>query len=102
MPRRLRAAAGPSPDPGGYDYDPDREVISIPAMTEVKDFVRLFSVISDVSKYHDPLHLLIEYIAEVSTGDLLSCLPRPQYARSQRELCSGHLIVIWCSLMTMT
>ncbi|KAH9989451.1 hypothetical protein BJV77DRAFT_684089 [Russula vinacea] len=48
LPRRLRAAAGPSPDPGGYDYDPDREVISVPAMTE----------------YHDPLHLLIEYIAE--------------------------------------
>ncbi|KAH9994873.1 ankyrin repeat-containing domain protein [Russula vinacea] len=48
LPRRLMAAAGPSSDMGGYDYDPDTEVISIPAVT----------------KYRDPLHLLQEYIAE--------------------------------------
>jgi hypothetical protein len=66
LPRRLKAAAGPSPDPGGFDCDPDREVISIPAIPEVKDSVQPLSVLSDISKYHDPLHLLIEYIAEVS------------------------------------
>ena len=59
------AAAGPASDMGGYDHDLDTEVISIPAITKVKDPVRLFSVLSDFSKYRDPLHLLQEYIAEV-------------------------------------
>ncbi len=35
MPKRLKAAAGPSSDLGG---DPDTEVISIPATTKVKDY----------------------------------------------------------------
>jgi hypothetical protein len=67
LPRRLKAAAGSLPDPGGYDYDPDTEVISIPANTKVKDSVRLFSACSgsDALKYRDPLHLLLDYIAEV-------------------------------------
>jgi hypothetical protein len=66
LPRRLKAAAGPSTDLGGNDCDPDREVISIPAITKVRNSVDLFSVFSDVSKYRDPIHLLLEYIAEVS------------------------------------
>ena len=41
LPRRLEAAAGPSPDTGGYGCDPDAEVISIPADTQVMDSVRL-------------------------------------------------------------
>ena len=67
MPRRLKAAAGPSQDDGG----PDMEVISIPAITKVKDSAPLFSVFSDVSKHRDPLHLLMDYIAEVSTTGCL-------------------------------
>ena len=39
LPRRLKAAAGPSPDPGGYDCDPDPGVISIPEVTKVRDSV---------------------------------------------------------------
>jgi hypothetical protein len=72
LPKRLKAAAGPSPDLGGYDCDPDTEVISIPAATKVKDSVQLFSVFSEISKYRDPLHLLLDYIAEVSTTGLVS------------------------------
>ena len=79
MPRRLKAAAGPSPDLGGYDCDPDTEAISVPAVTKVKDSVRLFSIFSDVSKYCDPLHLLLDYLAEVSTAEVFS-LCCPQYA----------------------
>ena len=42
LPKRLKAAAGPSsPDLGRYNCEPDREVISIPAITQVKDSVRL-------------------------------------------------------------
>jgi hypothetical protein len=73
--RRLKAAAGPSQDPEGYDCDPDMEVISIPAASKVKDFYRLFSVFSNVfQKYRDPLYLLLEYIAEVSTTGMVSYL----------------------------
>ena len=74
MPRyRLKAAAGPSTDPEGYDCDPDTEVISIPAITKVKDSHPLFSVFTNanVSKYRDPLYLLLDYIAEVSTAGLV-------------------------------
>ena len=39
------------------------------------DSVRSFSVFPDVSKYRDPLHLLLEYIAEVSTIGLVSVFP---------------------------
>ncbi len=54
------------------------EVISIPAITKVKDSVPRFSIFSDVSKYRDPLHILMDYIAEVSTTDQVSdfCWPR--------------------------
>ncbi|KAH9167171.1 hypothetical protein EDB89DRAFT_137225 [Lactarius sanguifluus] len=46
--RGLKAAAGPNPDPKGYDYEPDVELTSTPAVPE----------------YRDPLHILLEYIAE--------------------------------------
>jgi hypothetical protein len=48
LPRRLKAAAGSSTDPDGYDCDPDMEVISIPAVTKVKGSHRLFLVFSNV------------------------------------------------------
>ena len=45
---------------------------------EVKDSsIRLLSLFSDVSKYRDPLHLLLNYIAEVSTAGSLH--PTIQY-----------------------
>ena len=78
MRRRLEAAAGPSQDPGGpgYDYDPDTEVISISADSQVTDPVQLLSVCSgsDALKFRDPLHLLLDYIAEVSNSSLVSFL----------------------------
>ena len=39
-----------------------------------------FSAFSDVSKYRDPLHILLAHIAEVSSTGLVSCLSYPQYA----------------------
>ena len=66
-PKHLKAAAGPSSDSGGYDRDPDTEVISLSANSKVKRSIRLFSVFSDALKYRDPLHVLLEYIAGVST-----------------------------------
>jgi hypothetical protein len=37
FPKHLKAAAGPSPGPDGYDSEPDLEVVSIPATSKVKD-----------------------------------------------------------------
>ena len=62
-----------------------REVISIPADTQVKDHsVQLLSVCfgSDALKFRDPLHLLLDYIAEVSNTSLVSFLAVYKYARS--------------------
>jgi hypothetical protein len=38
LPRHLKAAAGPSPEPEGYDFEPGTELVSIPATTEVEIF----------------------------------------------------------------
>ncbi|KAI0285652.1 hypothetical protein BC826DRAFT_114407 [Russula brevipes] len=47
-PRQLRAEGGCAPGPGGYDREPGRELVSISAITQ----------------YRDPLHLLLNYVAE--------------------------------------
>ncbi|KAH9174151.1 hypothetical protein EDB89DRAFT_1884328, partial [Lactarius sanguifluus] len=48
LPPRLKGAAGPNPDPEGYDEEPDVELVQIPSVPE----------------YRDPLHILLEYIAK--------------------------------------
>ena len=79
FPRHLKAAAGPYPDPGAYDYNSSTELLSIPATTKVNDSVRPFSVFSKLSKYRDPLHLLLDYIAEVSLLHFLCCIYYPRF-----------------------
>ncbi|KAN0135134.1 hypothetical protein V8E53_007025 [Lactarius tabidus] len=54
LPRVLKGAAGPNPDPKGSDFEPDLEVELLP--------------ISTVPEYRDPLHILLEYIAESTPG----------------------------------
>jgi hypothetical protein len=39
LPKRLIGAAGPSTEPGGYDSEPDTEIMSIPATTKVNEFL---------------------------------------------------------------
>ena len=36
LPKHLKAAAGPSSHTGGYDYESDTEIVSIPATSKVK------------------------------------------------------------------
>ena len=66
---RLKGAAGPNPDPEGYDEEPDMEVISVPAVPEVTLCIclELSSLYFWLAKYRDPLHILLQFIAEVST-----------------------------------
>jgi hypothetical protein len=74
LPRTLKGAAGPNPDPKGSDFEPDSEVELLPISTVPE--VKCFSVLSipclKTSKYRDPLHTLLDYIAEVSATDLFS------------------------------
>ena len=75
LPKHLKAAAGPSSDTGGYGYEPDTEVVSIPAAPKVKVslFFSPFKFI-EVSKNRDPLHMLLDYIVEVRHTGLASYL----------------------------
>ncbi|KAH9025516.1 hypothetical protein EDB85DRAFT_1893826 [Lactarius pseudohatsudake] len=50
---RLRAAAGPNPDPEGSDEEPDTEMELVPV-----------PAVPELSKYRDPLHILLGFIAE--------------------------------------
>ena len=43
-PKNLKAAAGPSPDPDGYDGEPDIEAVSIPAAPEVHNHARRLTI----------------------------------------------------------
>ncbi|KAN0127578.1 hypothetical protein V8E53_014605 [Lactarius tabidus] len=54
LPPRLKGAAGPNPDPDGYDREPDAE--PMPKLVALPE-------------YQDPLHLLLEYIAETAPPD---------------------------------
>ena len=77
---RLRGA-GPTPDIGGYGPGPasDRQLvvepIGSPAGTDVKStFICLFFLqFFNVSNYQDPLHVLLQFIAEVSNS--MDCRP---------------------------
>ena len=74
FPKRLRAAAGPSTD--RYDDEPgsDKELISIPA-TNAKVNMTVLSLpwsSSEIYKYRDLLHILLDFIAEVSTTYIAS------------------------------
>ena len=69
----LRAAAGPSRIPGeDHDEDDsDTQATSIPDNTHVRLSIRHPNFcLPDVSKYQDPLHTLLEYIATVRVDDL--------------------------------
>ena len=68
-PKKLRAAAGPNPDPKGDHSEPDAEPIPIPAIPKVWLSFRVSRHRLKPSKYRDPLHVILEYIAEVSAVD---------------------------------
>ena len=69
---RLRGA-GPTHDLGKHGPEPasDRQLvvepIGSPADTNVM-FFTFFTFFFNVSKYQDPLHILLQYIAEVSNS----------------------------------
>ena len=65
---RIRGAAGYAPDMD--DPDPESDIhlglIGIPSKADVSNSSHLCLPLFDVSKYQDPLHILLEHIAEVS------------------------------------
>ncbi|KAF8264370.1 hypothetical protein EI94DRAFT_1703308 [Lactarius quietus] len=61
---KLRAAAGPNPDPKDDDSEPEATLISIPTVPKVWYSFRVSSHLLKLLKYRDPLHVMLEYIAE--------------------------------------
>lgn len=65
---RIKGAAGYAPDI--EDPDPESEMqlglTGIPSKADVSNSSHLFLPLLDVLKYQDPLHNLLEQIAEVS------------------------------------
>ncbi len=68
LPRKFKAAAGPAPDPSGDDDDDSEsqtELESISSVTDVRLHFSTSFLSTKLSKYRDPLHVLLDYIAEV-------------------------------------
>ncbi|KAI9439551.1 hypothetical protein H4582DRAFT_2097746 [Lactarius indigo] len=64
LPPKLKGAAGPNPDPDGYD-EPDVELVQIPPVPE----------------YRVPLHILLEYIADEAPPDCMLLVHDDDLAR---------------------
>ena len=67
---KLRGQAGPAPNPGDQEpepeFDPQLELISAPDDSDVNIPIITFQPFVDFSKIQDPLHDLLQYVAEVS------------------------------------
>ncbi|KAH9172418.1 hypothetical protein EDB89DRAFT_899937 [Lactarius sanguifluus] len=83
---RLKGAAGHTQDPGEHDREPDLEVISIPSFP----------------KYKDPLHVLLEHIAEVRNANAFHDVSSAQTFIVLTWMRSELRNVIWPSFTTMT
>jgi hypothetical protein len=66
--QKLRAAAGPNPDPKDDDSETEATLISIPTIPKVWYPFCVSIHRLKLLKYRDPLHIMLEYIAEVSRG----------------------------------
>lgn len=68
--KRLKAAADSPTEPEGHDSEPNNELISVPATTDVGLWFNFSLTSTEISKYLDPLQLLLGYINEVTTAPL--------------------------------
>ena len=98
---RLRGLAGPAPDLHEPEPESDThlQLIRVPADTDVSNSSHFLALLFDVSKYQDPLHTLLEYIAEVSISIGSSYMRISLYLG---ELYSKILLVMWFLSMTTT
>ena len=62
--RKLRGAAGPS-DLDGYDPESGIQAVFVPTVPKVSKLDNIWAPF-DLPKYRDPLHGLLEYLAEVN------------------------------------
>ena len=66
---KLRGQAGPAPNAGDREpepeSDPQLELISVPDDSDVNIPIITFQPFIDFSKFQDPLHDLLQYVAEV-------------------------------------
>ena len=92
--------AGPSSDmhDPGPESDTHLELLSIPEETDVSNSSLISFHPFYVSKYQDPLLVLLKYIAEVSLlmwytfGYRLACAPRADSVQQQAQDCDMALV----------
>ena len=70
MPKHLKAAADSAPDPEGDGGESDKGLVSIPEATQVRTHLNYSRSSTEISKYQDPLQLLLSYAIEVTTTRL--------------------------------
>ena len=67
---KLRGQAGPAPNAGDQEpepeCDPQLELISIPDDSNVKHPIITLQTFFNFSKFQDPLHDLLQYVAKVN------------------------------------
>ena len=63
---QIKAEAEPKPDPCEKDHEPEKEVVSIPSVSEVRPLTLIIQPSFMCSKYQDPLHIILDYIVKVS------------------------------------
>jgi hypothetical protein len=60
---KIEAAAEPKPDPReDYDSEHEKEVISVPSVSEVRTLILTLPPSCMPFKYQDPLHVILDYI----------------------------------------
>ena len=92
FPARLRGAAGPAPGSDSHRPASDRQLTStsIPESNTVEYFYSSSFLFIDLTKYQDPLTVLLGYIAEVSISFLYASLI---LTKVQKELDSDMLLI---------
>ena len=87
---QIKAEAEPRPDSCEKDYKPKKEVISIPSVSEVRSLTLIFQPSFMCSKYQDPLHVILDYIAKVSDAGRFMLILTSRGSRRRRQK-----VVIW-------
>ena len=100
-PKHLKAAADSAPDPEGDGGDSDKGLVSIPAGTQVRTQFNFSRSSAEISKYQDPLQLLLSHAVEVTTTPLRLVFVVPDH-NVTKKLRRRQLTVTWYSFMTMT
>jgi hypothetical protein len=93
---RPKGAAEPKPDSREDDREPEEEVVLVPSITEVRLLRAFLTAYSSYMglKNPDPLHVLLEYIANVSSAWLYQLSTADYLTRTVQQAKDCHLALV--------